>query len=83
MYKRKETQVHRHSQSGRTRIFDATVLNTEHRVRAAAERSAYVKGAKAWNDLPAGIRNFQTHGQFKMYQKHELCKKPLNLPVNG
>ena len=82
MYKRKEAQAHRHNQSGRTRLFDATVLNTEHRVKAAVERSVYVNGANAWNSLPAGIRNFQTHGQFKLYQKHELCKKTLNLHVN-
>ena len=81
MYMRKESQCHKSSSSGRTRLFDAVVMNDEPKVSAQTARSVYVKGAKAWNKIPSGIRNFQTLTQFKHYQKHEMTKKTLNLPI--
>ena len=80
MYMHKESQCHKSSSSGRTRLFDAVVMN-EPKVSAQTARSVYVKGAKAWNKLPSGIRNVQTRTQFKQYQKHEMTKKTLNLPI--
>ena len=47
MYKRKETQVHTNSSSGRTQLFDAVVRDTEHQVKTTVQRSVYVKGALA------------------------------------
>ena len=81
MYKRKETQVHTNSSSGRTQLFDAVVRDTEHQVKTTVQRSVYVKGALAWNSLPAGIRNRMPIMNFKSHKKHELPKKTLNLLI--
>ena len=59
-------------QSRNTRLFEGAVLNTVVAKRKAAERSIYIKGAAAWNALPASIRNLPSYQIFKYHQKSWL-----------
>ena len=69
MYKRKNNINYLANQGRNTRLFEGAVLNTVVAKRKAAERSIYIKGAAAWNALPASIRNLPSYQIFKYHQK--------------
>ena len=58
-----------------TRLFNAPVLST-----VKVVRTVYVKGAFAWKQLPAGVRNMQFYTVFKFDQK-QMVKSQL-VPVD-
>ena len=72
MYKRKNNINYLANQGRNTRLFEGAVLNTVVAKRKAAERSIYIKGAAAWNALPASIRNLPSYQIFKYHQKSWL-----------
>ena len=77
MYTRKTKQARVNISQKYTRLLDAPVLDTIRVVRTAADRSIYVKGALAWNQLPAGVRNMQSYAAFKFYQKRMVKNQPV------
>ena len=83
MYKRKGLPEYINNSEGKTRLFDAVVLSETHVVRTTAARSIQYKGAKAWNSLPAKVRNLPSYGAFKLHQKQANKHRTLNLPVDG
>ena len=72
MYKGKNNINYLANQGRNTRLFEGAVLNTVVAKRKAAERSIYIKGAAAWNALPASIRNLPSYQIFKYHQKSWL-----------
>ena len=75
MYVRKADQVRDTPAQRNTRLFDAPVLNVVKTNKSAGDRSVFVKGAQAWNVLPAGVRNLPSHHTFQEYQKKMVINK--------
>ena len=80
MSKRKESPQYINNAEGKTRLFDAIVLNEAKIKRTSAERSVYCKGARAWNSLPPTERNLPCHELFKHHQKRNVKEITKNLP---
>ena len=82
MYKQKESPQHINNAEGKTRLFDAEVLNEARIIRTSVERSVYCKGARAWNSLPPTERNLPCHKAFKHHQKDNVKEITKTLPVS-
>ena len=82
MYKRKESPQYIYNTEGKTRLFDAIVLNKSRIIRTSVERSVYCKGARAWNSQPPTERNVPCHGAYKHHQKRNVKEITENLPVS-
>ena len=57
---------------GKTRLFDAIVLNEARIIHTSVERGAYCQGARAWNSLPPTDRNLPCYKLFKHHQKRNV-----------
>ena len=77
MYKRKSNTNYLANKGRNTRLFEGTVLNSILARNKTAKRSTYIKGAIAWNMLPARVRNIPTYEAFKNHQK-EWLKGTIN-----
>ena len=82
MYKRKKSTQYINNAEGKTRLFDAVVLNEARIIRTSVERSVYCKAARAWNSLPPTERNLPCHEAFKHHQKRNVKEITKNLPVS-
>ena len=72
MYKWKESSQYINNAEGKTRRFDAMVLNEARIICTSVERIVYCKGARAWNSLPPTERNLQCHELFNHHQKRNV-----------
>ena len=77
MYKRKSNTNYLANKGRNTRLFEGTVLNSILARNKTAKRSTYIKGAIAWNMLPARVRSIPTYEAFKNHQK-EWLKGTIN-----
>ena len=72
MYKLKASPQYINNAEGKTRLFDAIVLNEARIIRTSVERSVYCKGGRASNSLPPTERNLPCHELFKHHQPHKV-----------
>ena len=74
MHKRKNHIHYQVARPRNTRLFEAVIVNEVRANKKAVERSVYCKGARAWNALPASIRNIQTYDAFKANRRTWLLQ---------
>ena len=64
IYKWEESPQYINNAEGKTRLFDAIVLNEARTIRTSVEGIVYCKGDKAWNSLPPPEKNLPCHEAF-------------------
>ena len=83
MYKRKNHIHYQVARPRNTRLFEAVIVNDVRANKKAVERSVYCKGARAWNALPASIRNIQTYDAFKANRRAWLLQSLYDSEMPG
>ena len=72
MHEWKKAPQYINNAEGKTRLFDAIVLNEARIIRTSVESSVYCEGARAWNSLPPTEISIPCLEASKQHQKHNV-----------